>query len=124
MDVKAVNSTSAALQMQSQNVNQEKSIQTQEKNLANEQDKADSFKNLDKKVQNEIIQKSIEDLNKKMSMLNSQLKIEIDKDTRIQVVKIIDKETKEVIKQLPPDVILKIAKYIDEVTGLLFNEKA
>ncbi|WP_281951140.1 flagellar protein FlaG [Nitrosophilus kaiyonis] len=124
MDVKAVNSTSAALQMQSQNVNQDKSIQTQENNLANNQDKADSFKNLDKKVQNEIIQKSIEDLNKKMSMLNSQLKIEIDEDTGIQVVKIIDKETKEVIRQLPPDVILKIAKYIDEVTGLLFNEKA
>jgi len=41
----------------------------------------------------------------------------------IQVVKIIDSETKEVIRQLPPDVILKIAKYIDEVTGLLFNEK-
>lgn len=123
MDVKAVNSTSTALQMQSQNVEQEKVSQTNMQKQENEQDKQ-TFKNLDKKVQNEIIQKSIEDLNKKMSMLNSQLKIEIDEDTGIQVVKIIDKETKEVIRQLPPDVILKIAKYIDEVTGLLFNEKA
>ena len=57
-------------------------------------------------------------------MLNSQLKIETDEDTGIQVVKIVDSETKEVIRQLPPDVVLKIAKYIDEVTGLLFNEKA
>jgi len=124
MDVKAVNSTSAALQMQSQNVDKDKTLSTQLENQAKEKDNTDTFKNLDKKVQNEIIQKSIEDLNKKMSMLNSQLKIEIDEDTGIQVVKIVDKETKEVIRQLPPDVILKIAKYIDEVTGLLFNEKA
>lgn len=124
MDVKAVNSTSAALQMQSQNVEKDKVLSSQMENQAKEQDNSDTFKNLDKKVQNEIIQKSIEDLNKKMSMLNSQLKIEIDEDTGIQVVKIVDKETKEVIRQLPPDVILKIAKYIDEVTGLLFNEKA
>jgi len=123
MDVKAVNSTSAALQMQSQNIDKDKLSLQQMESQAKEQHNTDAFKGLDKKVQNEIIQKSIEDLNKKMDILNSQLRIEVDKDTGIQVVKIIDSETKEVIRQLPPDVILKIAKYIDEVTGLLFNEK-
>ncbi len=123
MDVKALNSTSSALQMQSQNVSAQNDAQNarlqQERLPANE-----ALEKLDPKVQNDIIRKSVEELNKKMSMLNSQLKIETDEDTGIQVVKIVDSETKEVIRQLPPDVVLKIAKYIDEVTGLLFNEKA
>ncbi|WP_200763833.1 flagellar protein FlaG [Nitrosophilus alvini] len=122
MDVKAVNSTQAALSMQSQNVDAYQNVQKgQDTQKENE---SEIFKKLDQNTQNEIIKKSIEDLNKKMSMLNSQLKIETDEDTGIQVVKIIDSETKEVIRQLPPDVVLKIAKYIDEVTGILFNEKA
>ena len=124
MDVKAVNSTSAALQMQSQNIDNEKISLQQKDNLQTTKESVDKLKDLDEEVQNEIIQKTIEDLNKKMDMLNSQLRIEIDKDTGIKVVKIVDDETKEVIRQIPPDVILKIAKYIDEVTGLLFNEKA
>lgn len=124
MDVKAVNSTSAALQMQSQNVENQKEIQNQNREQNQQKDLAEMFETLDPKMQEDIIKKSIDELNKKMSMLNSQLKIEMDEDTGIQVVKIIDSESKEVIRQLPPDVVLKIAKYIDEVTGLLFNEKA
>jgi flagellar protein FlaG len=48
----------------------------------------------------------------------------MDEETGIQVVKIIDSQTKEVIRQLPPETTLKIAKYIDEITGLLFEKKA
>ncbi|WP_187646976.1 flagellar protein FlaG [Nitrosophilus labii] len=124
MDVKAVNSTSAALQMQSQNVENQKEIQNQNREQNQQKDLKEMFETLEPKMQEDIIKKSIDELNKKMSMLNSQLKIEMDEDTGIQVVKIIDSESKEVIRQLPPDVVLKIAKYIDEVTGLLFNEKA
>ena len=123
MEVKATNSISSALQMNSQKViDNQKELQNQ---MQYKEDKIeDDFNKLDSKTQNEIIKNSIEELNKRLNMLNSQLKIERDEDTGIQVVKIIDTETKEIIRQLPPDVILKIAKYIDEVTGLLFNDKA
>ena len=123
MEVKATNSISSALQMNSQKViDNQKELQNQ---MQYKEDKIeDDFDKLDSKTQNEVIKKSIEELNKRLNMLNSQLKIERDEETGIQVVKIIDTETKEIIRQLPPDVILKIAKYIDEVTGLLFNDKA
>ena len=129
MDVKAINSTSASLEMNSQNVQNSQISNAQNKDLFKESAKpkdqiAEIFNKLDPKVQNDILKKSIEELNKKFDMLNSQLKIEFDKDTNMKVVKIIDNQTKEVIRQIPPETVLKIAKYIDEVTGLLFNKKA
>jgi flagellar protein FlaG len=57
-------------------------------------------------------------------MLNTQLQIKIDKDTDMIVIKVIDKETKKVIRQIPPEYVLKIAKYLDEITGILYNGKA
>jgi flagellar protein FlaG len=47
----------------------------------------------------------------------------VDKETEEIVVKVIDKETKEVIRQIPPEYLLKIAKYLDEIAGILYNEK-
>jgi flagellar protein FlaG len=40
------------------------------------------------------------------------------------VVKVVDNDTKEVIRQIPSEEMLKIAKYIDEITGLLFKDMA
>jgi flagellar protein FlaG len=57
-------------------------------------------------------------------MLNTQLQIKIDKDTDITVVKVVDKQTNKVIRQIHPEYVLKIAKYLDEITGLLLREKA
>ena len=130
MDVKAINNTSAVLQMQTQNMDREQEVAQESRKPAQEdlqsnpaKNREADFKKLDQKTQDELVRSSIEKFNKKMEMLDTQLRIEFDKDTGIKVVKIIDKNTKEVVRQLPPDVVLKIAKYIDEVTGLLFNEK-
>jgi flagellar protein FlaG len=71
----------------------------------------------------DFLKKIIEDLKKKLSMLNTQLEIKVDKETEEIVVKVIDKETKEVIRQIPPEYLLKIAKYLDEIAGILYNEK-
>ncbi len=122
MDVKAISSTQAAIDMHMANMPQEnKERFAQESNQQNEEE---LFKKLNPKTQDDIIKKTIEKLNEKMQLFDSSLRVEIDKDTGIQVVKIIDNETKQVIRQLPPETTLKIAKYIDEITGLLFEKKA
>lgn len=71
----------------------------------------------------EKLNQAVNDLNKKLDMLNSQLRIEVDEDTGIQVVKIVDKDTKEVVRQIPPEAVLKVAKYLNEIAGLLFDTK-
>ena len=131
MDVKPLSSTQAAQEMHAQNI--EKDSTTKE--LENETQKAQKeenvkqddelafFKKLDEKKQKDLIEESIKKFNEKMDMMKSQLRIETDKDTGIRVVKIVDSETKEVIRQIPPEYVLKIAKYIDELTGVLFEKK-
>ncbi|WP_456456132.1 flagellar protein FlaG [Thermovibrio sp.] len=76
-----------------------------------------------KGISPEVLESVLNDLKKKLSLLNTQLKIQIDKNTDIVVVKVIDKETQKVIRQIPPEYVLKIAKYLDEIAGLLFSEK-
>ncbi len=80
-------------------------------------------KEREKAISPETLENVLNDLKRKLSLLNTQLKIQIDKDTDIIVVKVIDKETQKVIRQIPPEYILKIAKYLDEIAGLLFSEK-
>ena len=75
------------------------------------------------KLSKELIEKVIQQLKEKLSLLNTQLNISIDKDTDEIVIKVVDKQTNKVIRQIPPEYVLKIAKYIDEITGLLYNEK-
>ncbi len=59
-----------------------------------------------------------------VSTINSSLEFSIDKDTGISVVKIVDKETEEVIRQIPSEEMLSIAKALDTIKGLLFHQKA
>jgi len=123
MDIKAISGTQASVNMNSQNVealNRKDQQEVQQNEQNNQNQKQESVENIPPKV----LKTAVENLNKKLQMLNSQLKVETDEDTGIRVIKIIDKETDEVIRQIPPEVMLKIAKYLDEVTGLLFNEKA
>ena len=59
-----------------------------------------------------------------VSPVNSSLEFSIDEDTQTSVVKIIDKETREIIRQIPSEEMLSIAKALDTIKGLLFHQKA
>ena len=61
---------------------------------------------------------------KGIELLNTRLSFTIDEDTGATVVSIINSETGEVIKKIPPDEILSLKKRIGEMIGLLLDEKA
>ena len=125
MDIKAISGTQASINMNSQNVEalDKKQIQkVQQEDQQNQKKQIQDQQGL-KDIPQDMLKKAVENMNKKFEMLNSQLKVEVDEDTGIRVIKIVDKGTKEVVRQIPPEVMLKIAKYLDEVAGLLFNEK-
>ena len=120
MDVKAIQSTQTALDMHTANLpkhHQEVAFHKQKR----EEEVLGTLHNETKK---RIISEIVDELNEKLKLFDNSLKIEVDKETKIQVVKIIDNETKRIIRQLPPETTLKIARYIDEITGLLFEKKA
>lgn len=72
----------------------------------------------------EELKKLIKELTSKLTYLNSQLKIEIDSEIGQPIVKIIDINTNEVMRQVPPDYIINIIKNINKLLGVLFEDKA
>jgi flagellar protein FlaG len=56
-------------------------------------------------------------------MLSKYLKIDIDQELEIPVVKIMEKDTNRVIRQIPPDYLLELMKRIDQLLGLLMERK-
>lgn len=55
--------------------------------------------------------------------LRSDLKFTVDEETGYDVVRFVDVKTKEVIRQIPAQEMLVIAKRLDELRGLLIKER-
>jgi flagellar protein FlaG len=54
----------------------------------------------------------------------SRLEIEIDSDSNKAVIRILNGESGEVIRQIPAQELLDLAKHLDEPKGLLVRERA
>lgn len=52
------------------------------------------------------------------------LQFSIDQDTGSTIVKVVDSQTEEVIRQIPSEEMLAIAQSIDNAVGLLLKQKA
>ena len=69
----------------------------------------------------ESIRRAVENINKKLT--NSEAVFGIHEKTNRVTIKIVDKETKEVIKELPPEKTLDMISKVWEIAGLLVDEK-
>jgi flagellar protein FlaG len=77
---------------------------------------SDTLKKSDSK--NEV---NFEDFSNKLKNFlkdgNLQVEFSIDKELNKLVMKVINNETKEVIRQIPPDITLKIARMVTSILG-------
>jgi len=89
---------------------------TQEKGQTNNGDQA-----RDQQATNEQIRKAVEKLNK--SMPNSEAIFGIHEKTNRVTIKIVDKGTKEVIRELPPEKTLDMIAKVWELAGILVDER-
>lgn len=72
-------------------------------------------------VYHEKIRKAVETLNKQLA--NSEAVFGIHEDTNRVTIKIVDKSTKEVIKELPPEKTLDMIAKVWEMAGILIDER-
>ena len=70
---------------------------------------------------NEQIRKAVEQMNK--NMFNSEAVFGIHEATNRVTIKIVDKDTKEVIKELPPEKTLDMIAKVWEMAGILVDER-
>lgn len=85
----------------------------------------DSGKQMDQgkneQANNEQIKKAVEQLNK--NMVNSEAVFGIHEGTNRVTIKIVDRDTKEVIKELPPEKTLDMIAKVWEMAGILVDER-
>lgn len=67
---------------------------------------------------------AVQRANETVQVLRSNLQFTVDEATGIDVVKFIDIKTKEVIRQIPSEEMLALARRLDEIKGLLIKDKA
>lgn len=70
------------------------------------------------------LKKATDKLNQAVKMMESNLQFTIDEETGLDVVKVVDMESKEVIRQIPSKEVLAIAQAFDRLQGLLVRDKA
>ena len=76
---------------------------------------------MDQQAYHEKVRKAVEALNKKMG--NSEAVFGFHEDTNRVTIKIVDKSTKEVIKELPPEKTLDMIARVWEMAGILIDER-
>lgn len=75
----------------------------------------------DQEKTNAQIRKAVEDINKKA--VNSEAIFGIHEETNRVTIKIVDRDTKKVIKELPPEKTLDMIAKVWEMAGLMVDEK-
>ncbi|BCX89078.1 flagellar protein FlaG [Methylomarinovum tepidoasis] len=76
--------------------------------------------------QPEQVAQAVKQINDYLQTVQRNLEFSIDRDTRQVVVKVLDAESGEVVRQIPPESVLKLAKAMKESKeeGLLFAQRA
>ena len=72
----------------------------------------------------EAIAKAANDIQNFVKDMGRNLNFSIDKTTGYNVVQVINPETNEVIRQLPSEELLKIARNMQDLGSVLVNQKA
>lgn len=70
------------------------------------------------------VNQAVQTINKSMQLLSRSLEFSVDADSNRTIVKVIDQQTKELVRQMPSQEALEIAKALDQGIGKLVRQKA
>lgn len=76
-----------------------------------------------KTVDSNNLQKHTEQLNQVLAAFSRDIRFSVDDETDKTVVKVVDSNTGEVIRQIPPESMLKLMHRIEKTLGLILDEK-
>ena len=72
---------------------------------------------------NESLKKAVAEMNRKINNSNEEAVFGIHEKTNRITIKIVDKDTKEIIKEFPPEKTLDMIAKVWEMAGILVDEK-
>lgn len=70
------------------------------------------------------VKQAVKAINDAVKMLSTGVEFSVDENTKGTVVKVVDTQTHDVIRQMPSEEALAIAKALDKLQGLIIRQKA
>jgi len=70
------------------------------------------------------LNETVSRLNEAVQVVKRDLQFRVDDESGRTVITVLDSETEEVIRQIPPEQVLTLAKNIESLKGLLFTAEA
>ncbi len=70
------------------------------------------------------VRDAVERVKKFVESAASDVQFSVDEESGIRVIKVVDKETKEVIRQMPSKEVVELAKALDKLQGLIIKQTA
>ena len=64
----------------------------------------------------------VKELNEAMKLINTSISFSVDKPTGKTVIKVMDSDTKKVIRQIPSEEMMRVAERITQLLGVLFDK--
>lgn len=97
-----------------------KQLQLNVQRIAEESSRKQEEDNVDLSKTMESLRKTFEKLSR---FFKTEAQFTIERELNMIIIKIKDRETGEIVRQIPPEVAVKIAKNLQELIGILFDEK-
>jgi flagellar protein FlaG len=72
----------------------------------------------------EQVKEAVEEIQRNISSNSTDLQFSVDSASGRTIVRIVDTETREIVRQIPTEEVMKMARALDRMQGLLFNGKA
>jgi flagellar protein FlaG len=70
------------------------------------------------------LKEALNNINETIQAMSPGLEFTVDSESERTVVKVVDQQTKEVLRQMPSEEALSIAKALDKLQGLLIKQQA
>lgn len=118
-------------------LNSEKMFKLVFNQLSNDNKKIDTeqfkTKKLSREEIQEIVNKEVPDIDEvmkdlgriaKSNILNKKVKLSVNRDINRVIIKIVDKDTDRVIKEIPCEEMQQLAIHLKKAIGILFDENA
>ncbi|CAI6081276.1 putative protein YvyC [Paenibacillus sp. JJ-100] len=77
----------------------------------------------DESVSKQQLDKLIEDGNKVLQRMDTQLRWSVNKESNQMIVKVMDTQTNEVLREIPPEKYLELVQNLCEQVGLFLDER-
>ena len=70
----------------------------------------------------EQLQEALDSINAKFESMDHSIRFSINKDLKDVVIEIVDRDTGDIIRQIPPEGLIKLRTHLNEMAGVILHD--